>query len=147
MKEPGFEHFVPQYKSIKASLDAYKLDTLKPVTTDGMRGIWYYGPPGSGKSREARERSLKQYGEEPYIMTGAKWLDGYQGHKVIIIEDLDKYTCHGLAHFLKLWGDRYPVTAEVKGSTVPLMHEILIVTSNYTIAELYAPDEERHTNQ
>ena len=80
-------------------------------------------------------------------MTGAKWLDGYKGQKVIIIEDLDKYTCHGLAHYLKLWGDRYPVTAEVKGSTIPLMHHILYVTSNYTIAELYAPDQERHTNQ
>ena len=39
------------------------------------------------------------------------------------------------------------MTAEVKGSTVPLMHHILYVTSNYTIAELYAPDQERHTNQ
>ena len=80
-------------------------------------------------------------------MKGSKWLDGYKGEKAIIIEDLDKYTCHALAHDLKLWADKYPATAEVKNSTVPLMHEVLIVTSNYTIEELYAPDVERHTTQ
>ncbi len=37
------------------------------------------------------------------------------------------------AHCLKVWADRQAVTAEVKGSTVELCHDNLIVTSNYSI--------------
>lgn len=70
-------------------------------------------------------------------MTGGKWLDGYKGEKMIIIEDLDKYTAHMLAHNIKLWVDKYPVSAEIKGGTIPLMHELLIVTSNYTIEDAF----------
>jgi len=51
---------------------------------------------------------------------GSKWFDGYKGQKVIVVEDLDKYTAHQLGHSIKLWSDRYPVTAEVKGDTINL---------------------------
>jgi hypothetical protein len=37
------------------------------------------------------------------------------------------------AHCFKVWADRQAVTAEVKGSTVELRHDFLIITSNYTI--------------
>ncbi len=145
VKEPGFEHFIPDYKKIKNSVDAFKLDTQKPFEADGSRGVWYHGAPGTGKSHAARAKSVLLFDEDPFIMTGGKWLDGYKGQKVIIIEDLDKQTCYQIAHSLKLWGDKYGVTAEVKGATIPLMHQLLFVTSNYTIQELYAPDSERHT--
>lgn len=81
-------------------------------------------------------------------MAGSKWFDGYKGEKVIIIEDLDKYTCHAnqLGHYLKIWGDKYRCSGEIKGGTVPLLHRVLIVTSNYQIKDLFAPDEERMTN-
>lgn len=45
-----------------------------------------------------------------------------------------------LGHYLKIWADHYPCTGEVKGSTIPLTHKKLIVTSNYTIAELFKND-------
>lgn len=42
-----------------------------------------------------------------------------------------------MSHFLKLWADKWPCTGEVKNGTVPLCHKHLIITSNFTIAEVF----------
>jgi len=55
----------------------------------------------------------------------------------VIIDDLDT-DC--LAHYLKIWADKYSCTGEIKGGTIPLLHESLIVTSNYSIDELFKDD-------
>ena len=135
-----------KYDKIKTAVSAYKLDTQKPVEVEGCRGLWICGPPGTGKTHKAREISKGLYEEEPFIFSGEKWFDGYKGEKVIVIEDLDRYTVHKLGHNLKLWSDRYGVSAEVKGATIPLMHEMLVVTSNYTIEEAFAADTEKATS-
>lgn len=44
-------------------------------------------------------------------------------------------------HLLKLWGDKYRVTGEIKGGITPLEHRVLIITSNYTIQELFTGDD------
>lgn len=61
VQEPGFEHFIPEYKKIKSSYEAFQLDATKPYEADGMRGIWLYGPPGTGKTHFARHFSLSRY--------------------------------------------------------------------------------------
>jgi hypothetical protein len=55
---------------------------------------------------------------------------------------LDKLGGQTLGHYLKIWGDRYPCNGEVKGNTVPLMHKVLVVTSNYLPTELWPDDAE-----
>lgn len=45
-----------------------------------------------------------------------------------------------LGHYLKIWADRYKCSGETKGSTCPLSHETFIVTSNYSIEELFKDD-------
>jgi len=114
---------------------------LKSVLTDpyhheDIRGLWYVGVPGAGKSRKALEENPGAYRKAQN-----KWFDGYDGETCIILDDLDKGgAC--LGHYLKIWGDRYPCSGEIKGGTVQLQHTQLIVTSNYTIKELWPDDEQ-----
>jgi hypothetical protein len=106
----------------------------EPYDHDDVRGLWYWGPPGSGKSRKA-------YSENPdaFIKAQNKWFDGYEGQEVIILDDFDKKGTV-LGHYLKIWADRYRCTGEVKGGTVQLAHRQFIVTSNYQIEELFQED-------
>lgn len=109
-----------------------KLVLDKPYTPKGLRGLWYYGPPGTGKSRTAREKF-----PDAYLKSQNKWWDGYAGEKNIILDDMDTNV---LGHYLKIWTDRYPCTGETKGGTVNLQHDVLVITSNYSIEELWPDD-------
>lgn len=100
-----YPEILPDYKKIKQSYDAYTLDSLQPEKSEGTKGLWIHGPKGTGKSYASRQISQNQYQEDPFIMTGDKWMDGYKGEKVIVIEDLDLTTSHNLFHSLKLWAD------------------------------------------
>jgi hypothetical protein len=107
---------------------------------DDVRGVWYWGAPGTGKSRKAREEH-----PEAYLKAQSKWFDGYAGEKEIILDDLDKLGGDKLGHYLKIWADRYACTAEVKGSTVNLQHRVFVVTSNYHPDTMWPDDEEMLT--
>lgn len=107
------------------------------TVSENVRGVWIYGPPGTGKTHKART----EYGSPFYIKPQNKWFDGYQGEKVIVLDDLDKQgSC--LGHYLKIWADKWACSGEVKGGTVPLMHEKFIVTSNYLPHQLWPDDDE-----
>lgn len=105
----------------------------EPYTHPGTRGIWIYGPPGTGKSHYARENY-----PGAFIKSQNKWFDGYTGQDAIILDDLDTAV---LGHYLKIWADKYACSGEVKGGTVNLLHRTLIVTSNYSIQELFREDQ------
>jgi len=104
----------------------------EPYNHDAVRGEWYWGPPGTGKSRKARD-------ENPglYLKSQSKWFDGYDGEEVILIDDLDKLGGDKLGHYMKIWADRYACTAEVKGAVVNLRHKKIIITSNYKPEDLW----------
>jgi hypothetical protein len=115
-----------EYIRWKAAAAAYLLDKAPKKDHTHVRGIWCVGPAGTGKSRSVRHF----FGEDLFVKPQNKWWDGYQGEKYVLIDDYDTKNT-GLLHYLKIWGDRYFCTGEIKGGTIPLHHQILVITSNY----------------
>lgn len=100
-----------------------------------VRGVWFYGPPGTGKSHTARKDFA-----DIYVKAQNKWFDGYTGQKTIVLDDFDKQgVC--LGHYLKIWADKWACNGEIKGGTVSLRHETLVITSNYHPDDLWSEDQ------
>ena len=126
--------FVQHYAALKhIQKDYMKMPPDAPNTT----GIWIYGPPGTGKSRKARA-------DYPgaYLKLCNKWWDGYNPnvHKAVIMDDLDK-NHHVLCYHIKIWADRYAFMAETKGGAIAIRPDPIVVTSNYSIEDVFGPDE------
>lgn len=99
--------------------------------------LWLWGEPGTGKSRFA-----KDFDNEAYWKNPNKWWDNFDNtkHKTVIIDDFDK-THKCLGYHIKRFADRYPVLAETKGSSIYANYDTLIITSNYSIEEIWEDDK------
>lgn len=98
---------------------------------------WWIGATGTGKSR-----LVWQLYPTHFAKPLNKWWDGYRFQDVVVIEEWSpRNEC--TASFLKIWADRYPFTAEVKGAVLPMIRpKKIIVLSNYTIEQCFPRKED-----
>lgn len=122
---------ITHYQTFKRIAQDYQ---KVPPDLNGVCGVWFHGPPRTGKSRAARDLYPGAY-DKPCN----KWWDGYRDHPFVIIDDFDK-NHEVLGHHLKRWADRYSFPAEHKGHTYQIRPQKIIVTSNYSIEEIFGKD-------
>jgi hypothetical protein len=142
---PTPKEFAEQYP--KFYLTSPKIDKLlteqigqTAETYDGdlqEKNYWVYGPTGVGKSRWANNQ---RPGAQILHKSINKWWDGYRPyqHTMVLIEDWPKDNTH-MEQYIKVWGDRYPFTAEIKGGSLCVEPKRwnLIITSNHSIEEAF----------
>lgn len=86
---------------------------------------WFWGPPGSGKTRHVHELCVDVYmvPDTPNL----KWWDRYDGHEDVCIDDFRGSSCE-FTRFLKLV-DRYEFVVETKGGSRQLRAKRIYITS------------------
>lgn len=115
---------VPSYQALRYAQLA--LCYLEPGRSTKPRVFWFWGRSGLGKSRKAVAMAGAA-GEEPFILSGSRWFDGYDAHKFAILDDF-RPEILPFAFFLRLL-DRYPVRVEIKGGSRQWLAETIVVTS------------------
>lgn len=94
---------------------------------------WYWGPTGTGKSRDARIECNR---DDVYVKNNdSKWWDRYDGHECVIIDDF-RDSWWPLTVMLALL-DRYEYTVEVKGGTRQFRPRRIWVTSAFSPMQCY----------
>lgn len=108
---------------------------LKQEDVSSRRCIWLWSrSTGNGKTRAVRESFPHAYWHPKDTST---W-DGYRcnEHREVIFDDVDgSHTWLGSA--LKRFADIYPAQCNVKYGYQPLNYQVLIVTSNFHINEIW----------
>lgn len=116
---------------LKIALDLYTSLKTQPKTLDALDNYWFYGLPGTGKSRGARARWPSIY-NKPLN----KWWCQYQGEETVLLDDFSKEHKVLGAH-LKNWADHYPFVGESKGGGMTIRPTRLVITSNYKPEDIF----------
>lgn len=134
-----------QIDDIDASVQIRHYGTLKHIAMDNFKkpevlkettGLWIHGPSGVGKSKYVFDNY-----PDHYIKSRNKWWQSYQMQPIVCLDDLGIEDAKWMGSFLKDWGGQYPFQAETKGASMIIRPSTFIVTSQYSIEQLW-PDEE-----
>ena len=99
---------------------------------------WWWGPTGSGKTRDAwRRLSTTTVGFlGTYTKPGStRWWDGYTGQTQVLIDDISP-TMTQFSTLLQ-WLDRYPCQVEYKGGYIQLQATLIIITAPLKPEDLF----------
>ena len=113
---PWFQHVLAAYCPKR---------TWKPTV------YWLHGATGTDKSRIANAICTDAYFKSP----DSRWFDGYDGHRVVVVNDLRKST-FSFSYLLDLL-DRYPIMVETKGGMAPMLSCMFIITCSKSPTALW----------
>lgn len=130
--------FVQHFSAIRSIASHYCPDA---ESTTNCTGIWLWGSSGTGKTQCVRDQF-----PGCYFKMCNKWWDGYDsrrvGHGVVYLDDLDPQHASWTPNFLKIWGDKHPFRAEIKGTSINIRPKMFIVTSQYRITQMgFSPED------
>lgn len=140
LKHLSIVEFKQQYTAIwcryRHAVEHYITEREPERTTNLLRGIYLWGPPGSGKTR-----ACSAY--KPYVKAPNKWWCGYEGQEVVLADDWPGDALRYLAYYVKIWTDHYEQRGEIKGGNVKLRHCVFIITHNASFDEFrqHAPTD------
>ena len=138
-----FDKWAEKYPDIAIkhpnSYKRIKFDSLAvqpKATLDGdlhEANLWLWGKAGCGKTSRV-------YTEFPgaFRKPKNKWWDGYQFEDVVVLDDVVVKDGEWMNGFLRQWADRYGFVAEIKGASAHIRPKRFIVTSNFSIDEVFA---------
>lgn len=138
-----FDKWAEKYPEIAIkhpnSYKRIKFDSLAvqpKATLDGdlqESNLWIWGKAGCGKTSRV-------YTEFPgaFRKPKNKWWDGYQFEEVVVVDDVVVKDGEWMNGFLRQWADRYGFVAEIKGASAHIRPKRFIVTSNFSIDEIFA---------
>nr|WAE42621.1 MAG: replication associated protein [Cressdnaviricota sp.] len=131
------DEYPGEYFRYHERIRSLRIRSSTPINGD-LAHEWWYGNTGTGKSRKLWEMYPDHYAKELN-----KWWDGYADETVVAIEEwAPKNEC--TASFLKVWADRYPFPAQIKGGSLKKIRPTkVIVLSNYTIDQCFPNAEDR----
>ena len=105
----------------------------RSIVHGGIEVHWRWGKAGLGKTRYVWEK----HGLSVYTPTTYKWWEGYDGHKVVLIDEFRGDWCK-FGELLKLL-DIYPYTVETKGGSRQIQATTFYITSCKPPEEVYNP--------
>lgn len=91
---------------------------------------WYWGKPETGKTRKVYDTEVNVF--RPLTQ---KWWEGYDGHKVVLIDELRPYWC-SFSRLLVLT-DIYPFRVESKGGSRQVQYNKLYITSCFSPTQFF----------
>ncbi len=137
------EHHPKAYLQYYGTINKIKEANMEPPSdidwnVQKKSTVWIQGPSGCGKSYTIRNVVGKGNFYDKLLN---KWWDGFH-HDIAIIDDIDPENAKYLRGHLKRWCDIYAFTVEVKGGTRSLRPNWILITSQYTIEQVFTGDQE-----
>lgn len=129
------EHFPCAFIKYHRGIKEY-IKTIRPVPVRDFKTevFYYYGEPGTGKSRTALEEAKNRGMDSIYYKPRGLWWDGYQQQECVIIDDF--YGWIKYDEMLKIM-DRYPYKVQIKGGFEEFTSKYIWITSNVDTDLLY----------
>lgn len=140
-EEEAFKKFPRTFIQYGEKLKALITQKKDQLTSDGHPHIWIHGPPGCGKSAILSYIYPNTYKKNLYN----RFFDLYdpKSHDHIMLEDLDHDAVDQLStNFLKTLCDESGFPIDQKYKTPQLTRSTILVTSNFTIAQIIGQSDE-----